>query len=57
MYNTLKKELTKRELEIFELMFEQHKTDKEIANELNITETTIKNIKESIKEKYRCAIP
>ncbi len=55
-YNVLKKELTKRELEVFELMAEQQKNHEEIARELNMTESTVRNIKKNIKDKYRYAI-
>lgn len=55
-YNILKKELTKRELEVFELMVEQQKPHEEIARELNMTESTVRNIKKNIKDKYRYAI-
>lgn len=55
-YNALKRELTKRELQVMELMCEQDKTLQEIAKELNITQTTVRNIKKSIKDKYRYAI-
>ncbi len=55
-YNILKKELTKRELEVFELMVEQKKTHQEISKELNMTESTVRSIKKNIKDKYRYAI-
>lgn len=55
-YNALKRELTKRELQVMELMCEQDKTTQEIAKELKITQTTVRNIKKSIKDKYRYAI-
>ncbi len=56
IYNLLKKELTKRELQLFELMFEQGKTNKEISKILGIEEVTIRNIKKHIKDKYRDAL-
>jgi DNA-binding CsgD family transcriptional regulator len=55
-YNYLKRELTKRELEVFELMFEQRKACVEISKELDISESTVWNIRKNIKDKYRYAI-
>lgn len=56
VYNRLKEELTRRELEIFELMFEKHKSYSQIASELKISESTVWNIRKTIKDKYRYAI-
>ena len=55
-YNYLKRELTKRELEVFELMFEQRKECSEISKKLDISESTVWNIRKNIKDKYRYAI-
>lgn len=56
VYNLLKKELTKRERQVFELIFEQNKSCKEVAAQLGISESTVWNIRKSIKDKYRYAI-
>lgn len=56
IYGRLKSELTKREREIFELLFEQQKSAVSVAAELGISESTVWNIRKSIKDKYKAAI-
>lgn len=45
--------LTKREQEIYDLLFVQKKTPQEIADELHISVNTVRNIKKSIVDKIK----
>lgn len=56
VYRRLKEELTPREREVFTLMFEEKLSCKEISQRLSVSESTLWNIRKSIKDKYRYAI-
>lgn len=56
VYSLLKNELTSREAQVFELMFEQKLPCAEIMHKLDISESTVWNIRKSIKDKYTYAI-
>lgn len=56
VYSLLKNELTPREAQVFELMFEQRLSCKEIMQKLDISESTVWNIRKSIKDKYSYTI-
>ena len=56
VYSLLKKELTSREAQVFELMFEKKLPCAEIMHKLDISESTVWNIRKSIKDKYTYAI-
>ncbi len=56
VYSLLKNELTSREAQVFELMFEQKLSCKEITQKLGVSESTVWNLRKSIKDKYCYAI-
>ena len=56
VYSLLKNELTIREAQVFELMFEQKLSCIEIMQKLGVSESTVWNIRKSIKDKYCYAI-
>lgn len=56
VYSLLKNELTSREAQVFELMFEQKISCKEIMQRLKVSESTVWNLRKSIKDKYCYAI-
>lgn len=56
VYSLLKNELTPREAQVFGLMFEQRLSCKEIMQKLGVSESTVWNIRKSIKDKYSYTI-